>query len=83
MHYPIPLILPRVNALSLDCDNDGPKIAGTFYEYLFKECSADPVSPRVPDLSNAAKALHVAVTALYREPGMTFERWVPFVHHGL
>ncbi|KAJ7290268.1 CHAT domain-containing protein [Mycena rebaudengoi] len=64
-------------------DNDGPKIADTFYEYLFKDCSPDSVSPRVPDLTKAAKALHLAVKALYREPGMTFERWVPFVHHGL
>ncbi|KAJ7274770.1 hypothetical protein C8J57DRAFT_1312698 [Mycena rebaudengoi] len=52
-------------------DDDGPKIADTFYEYL------------IPDLIEAAKALHLAVTALYREPGMTFQRWVPFVHHGL
>ncbi|KAJ7249702.1 hypothetical protein C8J57DRAFT_1668673 [Mycena rebaudengoi] len=57
-------------------DNDGPKIADTFYEYLFQDCSPDPVSPRVPDLSKAAKALHFAVKALYREPGMTFERWI-------
>ncbi|KAJ7249064.1 hypothetical protein C8J57DRAFT_1357558, partial [Mycena rebaudengoi] len=64
-------------------DNDGPKIADTFYEYLFQDCSPDSVSPRVPDLSKAAKALHLAVKALYREPGMTFARWVPFVHHGL
>ncbi|KAJ7292115.1 CHAT domain-containing protein [Mycena rebaudengoi] len=64
-------------------DDDGPKIANTFYEYLFKDCSPDSASPRVPDLSKAAKALHLAVTALYKEPGMTFQRWVPFVHHGL
>ncbi|KAJ7274725.1 CHAT domain-containing protein [Mycena rebaudengoi] len=64
-------------------DDDGPKIADKFYEYLFKDCSSDSVSLRMPDLSKAAKALHLAVTALYREPGMTFQRWVPFVHHGL
>jgi hypothetical protein len=64
-------------------DDDGPKIADTFYEYLLKDCSPHSVSLRIPDLSKAAKALHLAVTALYREPGMTFEHWVPFVHHGL
>ncbi|KAJ7501555.1 tetratricopeptide repeat-containing protein [Mycena galericulata] len=60
-------------------DRDGPKIADTFYEYLFKDCGPD----NFPDLSKAAKALHLAVTKLYREPGMTFQRWVPFVHYGL
>ncbi|KAJ7277923.1 tetratricopeptide repeat-containing protein [Mycena rebaudengoi] len=64
-------------------DDDGPKIADTFYEYLFKDCSPHSDPPRLPDLSKAAKALHLAVKALYREPGMTFERWVPFVHYGL
>ncbi|KAJ7261517.1 hypothetical protein C8J57DRAFT_1071768 [Mycena rebaudengoi] len=64
-------------------DNDGPKIADTFYEYLFKDCSPHSDPPRLPDLRKAVKALHLAVKALYREPGMTFERWVPFVHHGL
>ncbi|KAJ7503577.1 hypothetical protein B0H11DRAFT_1673992, partial [Mycena galericulata] len=59
-------------------DSDGPKIADTFYEYLFKDCR--PESP--PDLRKAAKALHLAVKNLYREPGMTFQRWVPFVHYG-
>jgi hypothetical protein len=63
-------------------DDDGPKITDTFYEYLFKDCSPHSDPPRLPDLSKAAKALHLAVKALYREPGMTFERWVPFVHHG-
>ncbi|KAJ7429950.1 hypothetical protein B0H11DRAFT_2140190 [Mycena galericulata] len=60
-------------------DGDGPKIADAFYEYLFKDCGPDSL----PDLSNAAKALHLAVTKLYKEPGMTFRRWVPFVHYGL
>ncbi|KAJ7249041.1 CHAT domain-containing protein [Mycena rebaudengoi] len=60
-------------------DDDGPKIADTFYEYLFKDCSPDSASPRVPDLRKAAKALHLAVKALYKEPGMTFDRWIPFI----
>ncbi|KAJ7258274.1 CHAT domain-containing protein [Mycena rebaudengoi] len=64
-------------------DEDGPKIADTFYEYLFKDCSPYSVPPRLPDLRKAAKALHLAVKVLSKEPGMTFERWVPFVHYGL
>ncbi|KAJ7458199.1 CHAT domain-containing protein [Mycena latifolia] len=64
-------------------DDDGPKIADTFYEYLFQDCSPDSVSPILPDLSKAAKALHLAVIKLYRDPSMTFQRWVPFVHYGL
>jgi hypothetical protein len=64
-------------------DNDCIKITDTFYEYLFKDCSPESLSPSFPDLSKAAKALHLAVTKLYREPNMTFQRWVPFVHYGL
>ncbi|KAJ7210758.1 hypothetical protein GGX14DRAFT_363145 [Mycena pura] len=64
-------------------DDDGPKIADTFYEYLFKDCSPDSDSPRLPNLRKAAEALQLAVTKLRREPGMTFQRWVPFVHYGL
>jgi hypothetical protein len=42
-----------------DCDS--PKIADTFYEHLFK--NFDPYSnpPVLPDLTQAAKALHLAV----------------------
>ncbi|KAJ7191757.1 CHAT domain-containing protein [Mycena pura] len=64
-------------------DDDGSKIADTFYEYLFKDCNPDLVSPSFPDLSKAAEALHLAVTKLYRDPSMSFQRWVPFVHYGL
>ncbi|KAJ7939715.1 CHAT domain-containing protein [Mycena leptocephala] len=64
-------------------DNDGHKIAGTFYEHLFRDCDANSRPPVVPDLTKAAEALHLAVCKLRKEPGMTFERWVPFVHYGL
>jgi hypothetical protein len=64
-------------------DADGPKIADTFYEYLFKDCGSNSIPPFVPDLTQAAKALHLAVSKLRKEPGMTFKRWVPFVHYGI
>ncbi|KAJ6621950.1 CHAT domain-containing protein, partial [Mycena sp. CBHHK59/15] len=64
-------------------DNDGPKIAGTFYEHIFRDCDANSCPPVVPDLTKAAEALHLAVSKLRKEPGMTFKRWVPFIHYGL
>lgn len=64
-------------------DNDGPKIADTFYKKMFDHCDLNPTPPVVPDLTKAAEALHLAVSELRKEPGMTFERWVPFVHYGL
>ncbi|KAJ7306714.1 CHAT domain-containing protein [Mycena albidolilacea] len=64
-------------------DRDGPYIADAFYEHLFKDCDATSNSPVPPDLTRAAEALHFAVSKLRREPGITFKRWVPFVHYGL
>ncbi|KAJ7208680.1 tetratricopeptide repeat-containing protein [Mycena pura] len=64
-------------------DYDGPMIADTFYNHLFKECNPNSVPPALPDLTKAAEALHFAVAKLRKEPGMTFQRWVPFVHYGL
>jgi hypothetical protein len=64
-------------------DKDGPKIADTFYEYLFKDCDPNSIPPVLPDLIKAAEALHLAVAKLRKEPGMTFKRWVPFVHYGM
>ncbi|KAJ7190811.1 CHAT domain-containing protein [Mycena pura] len=64
-------------------DHDGPKIADAFYANLFKDCNPNSVPPILPDLSKAARALHFAVAQLRKEPGMTFQRWVPFVHYGL
>ncbi|KAJ7123558.1 hypothetical protein C8R44DRAFT_784007, partial [Mycena epipterygia] len=42
-------------------DQDGPEIAETFYQHLFKGCdgNADP-----PDLTKATECLHIAVAKL-------------------
>ncbi|KAJ7089999.1 CHAT domain-containing protein [Mycena epipterygia] len=64
-------------------DPDGPKIAESFYEHLFKGCDAKANPPILPDLTKAAEALHVAVTKLRADPSVPFSRWVPFVHYGL
>ncbi|KAF8196335.1 CHAT domain-containing protein [Mycena galopus ATCC 62051] len=64
-------------------DQDGPTVADTFYEHLFKDCDATSSPPVLPDLKNSAEALHLAVSKLKKEPGITFKRWVPFVHYGL
>ncbi|KAJ7896193.1 CHAT domain-containing protein [Mycena leptocephala] len=63
-------------------DNDGPKIADTFYKHLFKDCDPNANPPVLPDLAKAAEALHMAVAELRAEPGISFKRWVPFVHYG-
>ncbi|KAJ7676620.1 CHAT domain-containing protein [Mycena polygramma] len=64
-------------------DRDGPKVADTFYEYLFQDYKADATNLVRPDLQKTAEALHSAVAKLRKEPDMTFVRWVPFVHYGL
>ncbi|KAJ7124332.1 CHAT domain-containing protein [Mycena epipterygia] len=64
-------------------DLDGPKVADTFYEHLFRNCDPTLSPPIVPDLTEAARALHLAVTTLRRDPDIPFMRWVPFVHYGL
>ncbi|KAJ7919723.1 CHAT domain-containing protein, partial [Mycena leptocephala] len=64
-------------------DLDGPKIADTFYEQLFKDCDPNSSPPVLPDLTNAAKGLHLAVAKLRKDnPNIPFQRWVPFVHYG-
>ncbi|KAJ6516957.1 tetratricopeptide repeat-containing protein [Mycena vulgaris] len=64
-------------------DPDGPKIAGSFYEHLFKGCDANANPPILPDLTKAAEALHIAIAKLRADPNVPFSRWVPFVHYGL
>ncbi|KAJ6596526.1 hypothetical protein B0H10DRAFT_1828198 [Mycena sp. CBHHK59/15] len=64
-------------------DSDGPRIANTFYEELFKNCDITSNPPVTPDLTQAARALHLAVAKLRKEPNVPFVRWVPFVHYGL
>ncbi|KAJ7500919.1 CHAT domain-containing protein [Mycena galericulata] len=51
-------------------DRDGPKIADTFYEHLFKECDSNSCPPILPDLTGAAKALQIAVAKLREEPAL-------------
>ncbi|KAJ6554774.1 CHAT domain-containing protein, partial [Mycena capillaripes] len=63
-------------------DLDGPKIADTFYEHLFKNCDLSSDFPVHPDLTQAAKALHAAVGKLRGDSKIPFRRWVPFVHYG-
>ncbi|KAJ7813569.1 CHAT domain-containing protein, partial [Mycena leptocephala] len=72
----------RVDRISTMDDRDGPKIADTFYEHLFKNCDPHSNPPVLPDLKQAAKALHLAVAKLREEPNIPFRRWVPFVHYG-
>jgi len=64
-------------------DADGPKIADTFYEILFKESgSTTGMTDRSgPDTTQAARALHLAVAKL-RAENVSFVRWVPFIHMG-
>ncbi|KAJ7107041.1 CHAT domain-containing protein [Mycena epipterygia] len=64
-------------------DRDGPRIADTFYENLFRNCSEVSDPPVFPDLTGAARALHLAVAKLREDPGISFKRWVPFVHYGM
>ena len=58
-------------------DEDGPTIVDTFYEELF---SGSP-DGRQPDMTKSALALHLAVKKL-RSKGISFYRWVPFIHMG-
>ncbi|KAJ7204141.1 CHAT domain-containing protein [Mycena pura] len=58
-------------------DADGPKVANWFYDRIFRH------APALPDLTKAAEALHFAIGELRKEPGISFKRWVPFVHYGL
>jgi hypothetical protein len=61
-------------------DPDGPKIAGVFYEHLFNHNSHNTMGSQ-PDTSQAARALHLAVSKL-RTENASFMRWIPFIHLG-
>ena len=64
-------------------DEDGPKVADTFYEKLFPaKSSAVDLQRGHPDTTEAARALHVSVAKL-RAEGVSFGRWVPFIHLGI
>jgi hypothetical protein len=58
-------------------DEDGPKVADTFYSHIF-----GGQDKSYPDSTKAAEALHLAVKQLKNE-GISFRRWVPFIHLGL
>ncbi|KAJ6551243.1 CHAT domain-containing protein [Mycena capillaripes] len=60
-------------------DLDGPKIADTFYEHLFANYDPNSNPPVLPDLTQAAKSLHLAIAKLREEPDISFRRWVPFL----
>ncbi|KAG2008742.1 hypothetical protein CC2G_014136 [Coprinopsis cinerea AmutBmut pab1-1] len=58
-------------------DADGPIVADIFYQHLFRNGSDS-----LPDITDAAYGLHLAVKEL-RNLGRPFHHWVPFVHHGV
>ena len=60
-------------------DRDGPTIADTFYEELFRGPDGKPALE--PDTTKSAQALHVAVQKL-RSRNISFGRWIPFIHIG-
>jgi CHAT domain len=62
-------------------DLDGPKVAGTFYESMFKETDSSAMNGPRPDTTQAARTLHLAVTKL-RSENVPFIRWVPFIYLG-
>ncbi|KAJ7100413.1 CHAT domain-containing protein [Mycena epipterygia] len=64
-------------------DPDGPKIAETFYEHLFKGCDANATPQVLPDLTKAAEALHIAVTKLRADPKVPFSRWRNIIYDKL
>ena len=61
-------------------DEDGPTIADRFYEELFSG-GPDGKPALKPDMTTSALALHLAVKKL-RSQGVSFRRWVPFIHMG-
>ncbi|KAJ7920258.1 CHAT domain-containing protein [Mycena leptocephala] len=56
-------------------DEDGPLVAEMVYTHMFRD-------GRQPQVSDAAEALHLAVKEL-RARKMPYERWMPFIHHGV
>ncbi|KAJ7668184.1 CHAT domain-containing protein, partial [Mycena rosella] len=56
-------------------DEDGPVVAETVYGHLFG-------NGQRPQASDASKALQLAVRKM-RDDGVSYERWVPFIHLGV
>ena len=61
-------------------DKDGPPIVDRFYRELFSG-GPDGRPALKPDVTKSALALHLAVKKL-RSQGVSFHRWVPFIHMG-
>ena len=59
---------------------DGPKIADSFYEHLFKDYNHTMSDAVGPDTTKAAWALYIAVAKLCSENASLC--WVPFIHLG-
>ncbi|KAF8510032.1 CHAT domain-containing protein [Gautieria morchelliformis] len=62
-------------------DEDGPKVADAFYEYLYRKKPSAIAGMFRPNTREAARALHVAIDKL-RSEGVSFKRWVLFIHMG-
>ena len=62
-------------------DSDGPKIAETFYENIFKENNSALTNDSGPDTTQPARALHLAVVKLHAG-NVSLIHWVPFIHLG-
>jgi hypothetical protein len=58
-------------------DNDAPDVAEAFYAHLFNHGAK-----MLPDTTEAARALHLAVRKL-RAKNVSFRQWVPFIHLGI
>lgn len=58
-------------------DNDAPQVASHVYEHLFKAS--------LPDLTQAAEALHLGVRKLREDSGgkKSFFHWVLYIHIGV
>lgn len=56
-------------------DADGPLVSGAVYTHLFRQGQPEKAT-------DAAEALQLAVRKL-RDTGVSYERWVPFIHMGL
>jgi hypothetical protein len=58
-------------------NKDTPIVADHTYHYLFRNMlqGCDP--------SEAATALNHAILLLQKDPKVTVERWVPFIHLGI
>ncbi|TFK23328.1 hypothetical protein FA15DRAFT_705585 [Coprinopsis marcescibilis] len=61
-------------------DKDAPVLADSFYGHFLG--SASGRSSKKPDVTDAARALHLAVQDL-KKTEKSFLHWVPFVHFGI